>query len=75
MNGWRQRRRALIDAQRAIFDNHDREQAAGITDETDEYLRLHRDYYALADREPWWIRVGTWRAALSEHTHGAGVQR
>lgn len=67
MSDWKQRRRELIDAQKAIFANQDREETAGIREETDEYLRLHRDYYDLAARQPWWVRFGTWQIALTEH--------
>lgn len=45
---------ALYDARAALDDNSDRERAAGITEETDEYLRLNS---AVADAEanasPW----------------------
>ena len=60
-------RRDLVEAQVAIFKNQDREQRAGVYEETEEYLRLHHAYYDLADQVPWWRRIGVWGAACAEH--------
>lgn len=57
----------LVAALVAIFRNQDQEEALGVDWETDEYLRLHRDYYALADQAPWWVRLGVWRQALRRY--------
>jgi hypothetical protein len=51
--------RALQAAQRAIDANQEREIAAGVDQETAEYLRLHEKFYAIWDRLPWWKRW-TW---------------
>lgn len=67
LHRWRQRRRPLIDAQLAIFANQERDKAAGVTWETDEYIDLHKAYYKIADREPWWVTFGIWGSALTEH--------
>ena len=76
-NRARRPRRNLIEAQVAIFENQDRDEAAGVHEETEEYHRLHEHYYALADRVPWWRRVGVWHAALAEHDRRCrgGVRR
>ena len=70
-------RRDLVEAQVAIFENQNRDTAAGVHEETDEYHRLHEHYYALADRVPWWRRIGVWHAALAEHDRRCrgGVRR
>lgn len=62
-------RRDLIDAQTAIFRNHDAEVRAGVTEESDEYARLHERYYTLAAELPWWRRIGVWSQAIHEHDH------
>lgn len=68
---WRARRRPLINALVAVFALQDREDAAWVRHDTDEYLRAHRAYYALADRTPWWVRAGVWRAAVRCHERAA----
>lgn len=71
----RSRRAALVAAQVAILDNQDQEEAAGIDWETDEYDRLHADYYARARRMPWWERVGVFDQAMYRVEHGRKAER
>lgn len=59
----RARHAALIRADAALAANARREQAAGITSETPEYLRLNRAVDDALHALPWWARVvwgGDW---------------
>jgi len=63
----RRRRARLVAADVAILELQDREHAAGITWETDEWYRLHDEQAALARVSPWWERFGVWHQAYGRH--------
>lgn len=57
MAGLRERREALIRADRALAGNDARESAAGVQGETPEFLRLNRAVCDALNALPWWARV------------------
>lgn len=65
-------RRLAIERQADIFDHQDEELLAGranvskkgiTVQESEEYLRLHREFYRVWDQLPWWARGGVFEAA------------
>lgn len=49
-------RQQLKDAKQRLHANQEREERAGVTHETDEYLRLNRDVAEAEKHVPWWRR-------------------
>lgn len=58
-------RRDLVKAQIAIFDTYDRACVEEAPWSDNDFA--HHKYYALANRAPWWRKLGVWSQAFREH--------